>query len=653
MQELDRLIAHHDYRYYVLSSPEISDKEYDLLFKELQTLEKQYPQFTDPHSPTQRLPITLDKYLPKARHHRQMLSLSNTYTTQEITEFLDRAQKGLAHTPRFYCELKIDGTALELVYTRGNLTTAITRGDGLQGENITHNVRMILQIPLKLPKELDICVYGEVYFDKKHFDVVNHERSKAHLPVFANPRNAASGTLRTLDARDVQRRHLSFFAYDLASSSVGIDTQIEVVQYLQSLHFPTPPHSVFASNAQEIFKHMQKIKKLRNTLSFEIDGIVIKVNDLHDQQKLGNIARTPRWATAYKFEAQEVTTQIISVEHQVGRTGKITPVAHVEPVEVGGVVVKRATLHNYEDVERKDIREWDTVFIKRAGEVIPAIVAPIPSKRTGHEKNITPPKTCPACGSTVVQIKDKADRYCMNHACRAQCVHKLIHATSRSALNIHHLSEKRIEQLYNLGLIRKVSDFFSLKQEDLETLDGFGTQSAQNILEAIEKSKHAELYRVIFCLGIPLVGAETSKLLANHFGSLKKLESASQEELYEIDGVGPEVASSILNYFSYAKNKEEIERLQAKGLHLTAPTIPKKHHPKITGKSFVITGSFEEFTREELKQQLEALGGKVKGAVSSQIDALIIGNEPGSKLAKAKKLGVPLITATEIKDLIT
>lgn len=398
---------------------------------------------------------------------------------------------------------------------------------------------------------------------------------------------------------------------------------------------------------------MHKLEKLRAKLSFEIDGMVIKVNPLKDQQKLGSIARSPRWATAYKFEAQEVTTHILSVDHQVGRTGKITPVANVEPVEVGGVIVKRATLHNYEDLQRKDIKVGDHVFIKRSGDVIPAIVAPIPRKRTGKEKTIHPPTHCPACHGAIVTLEDKTDRYCMNSQCPDQLIHRLIHFVSRSAFDIDNLSEKRIKLLYSEGLIHKFSDLFSLTLKDIENLEGFAHKSAQNLISAIEASKHIDLYRFIYALGIPLIGIETSKLIANKFGDITTLMNASAQDLSEIDGIGPEGESSFRGYMSQEQNRDEIKHLLQAAVTLRAPTRESTHHPDISGKSFVITGSFENLSRDEIKSQLEARGGKVTSAVSANTDALIIGTTPGSKLDKAKKLGIPLIDAQALKRLLT
>jgi DNA ligase (NAD+) len=654
MQVLSETLAHHDYCYYVKSAPVVSDKEYDSLFKALEQLEADYPDLVDPHSPTQRVPVVLDAYLPKGKHQKPMLSLSNTYDPSEVRDFLTRGDKTLGHSPAIYCELKIDGTALELVYSNGILQKALTRGNGLEGENVTHNVRMIHQIPLKLTEPLDICIYGEVYFSKATFEKVNQDREAQSQPLFANPRNAASGTLRTLDAHDVQKRDLSFFAYNLLSlnSVLPLKTQKDICSKLTSLRFSIPPHSILAQTEREIFTHIKKTQAKRNELDFEIDGLVLKVNDLVDQETLGTIARSPRWATAFKFEAQEVTTKIVSIEHQVGRTGKITPVANVKAIVVGGVTVQRATLHNYKDVARKDIREGDWVFLKRAGDVIPAIVSPIVSKRTGKEKKIHPPSKCPICQSEIIHIQDKTDCYCMNMECTAQRIDRLIHLVSKSALDIQHLSKKRIQILFEKNLIQKPSDLFRLNQKDLESLEGFGEKSAHNILKSIEHSKTQVLHRFIFGLGIPLVGEENSKVLAQHFGSLNKLSQASQEELCSLDGIGPEVATSLETYFKNPKTKSELNQFSKLNIHPKPQTVTAASHSLFTGNTFVITGSFEFKSRSEIKTKIESYGGKVSSSVSAKTHALIVGTDPGSKLDKAKKLNIQLITEPQIKQLL-
>ncbi len=650
IDSLRKQIDYHDYCYYALSAPEISDSKYDSLFKTLEALELAHPEFQSPNSPTQRLPQVLSEYLPKAAHKRPMLSLSNTFELDELQAFIDRTTKALGSTPELHCELKIDGSALELVYEQGELIAGITRGNGLEGENITHNVRMIKHIPLTLPNSVTMSVYGEVFFEHHHFKTMNEVRVAQDQPAFVNPRNAASGTLRTLDAHDVQSRNLSFFAYDLFSEAVVPKFQSEVYTILAAHHFATPPHSSIIRSLETFKSKLPHYEALKKTLSFEIDGLVLKVNDLNAQKQLGHIARSPRYATAYKFEAQEAATRVESVEHQVGRTGKLTPVAHVTPVVVGGVTVRKATLHNYEDIERKQIKLYDHVFIKRAGEVIPEITAPILSKRTGKEQQITPPAKCPVCEHPIASIADKADLYCLNPKCPAQRVYKLIHFCSKNALNINSLSEKRIKLFYKEGFVEFPSDLFHLSSEKLTNLEGFGELSINNLLKAIEEAKTVSFFRFLFGLGIPLVGLETSKILERHFESLESVRTATAETLEALHGIGPEVARSIAQFFSNKDNQRWLAELEGIALNIQYPE--KIENLPFAGITVVITGSFEAFSRDELKAQLEQLGAKVSGSVSKKTHWLLCGEAPGSKRMKAESLGVPTLNEKEIKTVI-
>jgi DNA ligase (NAD+) len=653
MRALAEKIRHHDYRYYVLSKPEISDKEYDALVSSLKELERLHPAWLDPDSPTQRLPQTLSAYLPKSPHQRPMLSLDNTYHAQDLLEFEQRVAKLLHRQPEFFCELKIDGTALELVYERGHLTAAITRGNGLEGENVTHNARVIKQIPLTLPKPLSVSVFGEVYFSKTQFEKVNDARLASGEELFANPRNAASGTLRTLDAKEVQGRNLSFFAFSLLAPRLNLTSQRDIYQILESLFFSVPPHPHVFGSMADVLKALPKLESLRAQLPFETDGLVIKVNSLADQEALGFIARSPRWATAYKFESQEASTRIESVEHQVGRTGKLTPVANVTPVELGGVIIKRATLHNYEDVKRKDIREGDWVFIKRAGDVIPSIVAPIVSKRSGKETRILAPRKCPSCQGPIATLEDKTDVYCLNPECPDQIVFRLTHMVSKYAFDVEHLSYKRIKLFYDHGLIKTPKDIFTLTARDLASLEGFAEVSTRNLLAAIQKARTLPLHRFVYALGIPHVGSETAKLIASYFGSFAKVQSASVDDLQAIHGVGTEVAASVRTFFDSTSGQTWLKDLLSQVNLTEPPSSSKTQTPSLfSGKTVVITGSFETFSRDELKDKLESLGAKVSSSVSKQTDYLLVGKDPGSKLDKAQELRIKILDVQALKKVL-
>jgi DNA ligase (NAD+) len=659
IKKLVEEINYHNYRYYVLDSPVISDDEYDRLFRRLKELEEKYG-YVLPDSPTQRIGAPpLDKF-EKVRHREPMLSLDNAFSYEEIEEFDERIKRFLkTEMPIEYTvEPKYDGLAIELTYERGLLRAASTRGDGYEGEDVTLNIKTIRSIPLKIdveavPEEIDIR--GEVYMDIEEFERLNRERERNGEPLFANPRNAAAGSVRQLDSSITAKRKLHFAAYGLGfCKGMTFRKQSEFIKWLETAKFPVPYTFRVVEGVKELIDAIKELESKRRDLPFEADGAVIKVNDFELQKILGIKTREPRWAIAYKFPAHQGTTRIIDIRASVGRTGVLTPYAVFEPVKIGGVTVSRSTLHNFDEMRRKDIKIGDYVVVERAGDVIPHVVAVIKERRTGKEREFPIPEVCPECGSRVVREEGEVAVRCVNINCPAQVMERIIHFASRNALNIEGLGEKNVELFYSKGLLKNLTDVFKLKKEDILKLPRFKEKSASNIIEAIERSKNTTLSRFIFGLGILHVGEYVAKLLAKNFRSIEDLYGVSKERIMEIKQIGEKIAESISDFFGRKENIEAIEEMKRMGLKIENPDYEKEEKlAKLPLKdlTFVITGKLEE-ERSKVEELIESLGGHVSSSVSRKTDYLIVGEEPGSKLEKARSLGVKTINYEEFKRLI-
>jgi len=666
LNELKKLINHHNHRYYVLDSPEISDAEYDNLVKELKSIEERYPSLITPDSPSQRVGAAPLKAFGVVKHPQPMLSLGNAFTKKELFAWYNRTVKLLGTKDiSFACEHKIDGLAVALTYENGLLTTGATRGDGFIGEDITQNLRTIRSIPLSIsgdiPSKLE--VRGEVFLPRISFEKLNKERSLKNLPLFANPRNAAAGSVRQLDPRITASRPLDIFIYQLgyAEGKDIPDNHLDILEYLKSLGFKTNPHNSLFSSINEVAAYYDRWVSKRAELPYEADGIVIKVNSIKHQQILGQVGHEPRWAIAYKFPAIQGNTILKSIEISVGRTGSLNPYAVLEPVSVGGVTIKQAALHNEDDIRRKDIREGDTVIIQRAGDVIPQVVGPVKSKRSGKEKVFDIKKklfskekgypACPVCGSEIYKPEGEVMYYCANAACPAQAQQRIELFASKSAMDIRGIGEKMSARLFNKGLVKDVASLYELRKEDLLSLDKMGEKSAGNIIDAIEKSKKKPLERLILALGIRHVGGETAEILAREFGSLNRLEKASREELIAIDTIGPKIADSIIAFFKQKDNIDIINRLEEAGV-LPQEKPPSRERLPLKGKEFVITGRLEALSRDEAHGIIKELGGTAKDNLTKNTNFLVVGKEPGSKLAKARKTGISQISESEFLKII-
>jgi DNA ligase (NAD+) len=664
IEELRELINHHNYRYYVLDSPEISDAEYDELMQELKQIEVEHPELVTPDSPTQRIGAPPVEAFGVVEHPQPLLSLANAFSYEELMAWHKRASNLLGGRGfDLVCEPKIDGLAVALTYVDGLLVTGATRGDGYRGENITQNLKTVRSIPLSVPKEAPprFEVRGEVYLPKAGFKKLNDDRAKEGLPLFANPRNAAAGSVRQLDSNITAKRPLDIFVYGLgwAEGKAIPDTHWEIMQWLKSLGFKINPNIALCRAVEEAEECHQKWVEGRESLPYEADGMVVKVNPIALQQELGNVAHEPRWAIAYKFPAIQGTTRLIDIGINVGRTGSLNPYAILEPVRVGGVTISQAALHNEEDIHRKDIRVGDWVTVQRAGEVIPEIVGPIVSRRTGEEKIFYMPGRCPVCGAEVMKHEDEAMHRCTNAACPSQALERIKHFVSRGAMDIDGVGEKLCQALFEAGLDKKLKfedagDLYSLTKEQLMDLERIGEKSASNVLNSIEASKDRPLARVIFALGILHVGEEYAELLAENFASIDDLAKASQEELSSISGIGPKIADSIVTFFRQEGNRRIIEKLREAGVRLEsekAEEIKPKELP-LAGLEFVLTGRLESFTRQEVGAKIKALGGKAGSDVTSKTSYVVVGTDPGSKLAKAEELGVKTLSEAEFLQLL-
>jgi DNA ligase (NAD+) len=654
--ELRELINHHNYRYYVLDSPEISDAEYDEFMRELKQLEEAHPELVTPDSPTQRVGAAPVEAFGVVEHPQPLLSLSNAFSDEELDAWYRRASNLLgSRKTDFVCELKIDGLAVALTYINGLLDVGATRGDGYRGENITQNLRTVNSIPLSVPKEAPprFEVRGEVYLPKVGFKKLNEERAKEGLPLFANPRNAAAGSVRQLDPRITARRPLDIFVYGLgwAEGKAVPETHWEIMQYLKSLGFKINPNIALCHTIAEAKGYYAKWVESQETLPYEADGVVVKINSIPFQLELGNVGREPRWAVAYKFPAVQGTTRLLDIGINVGRTGSLNPYAILEPVQVGGVTIKHAALHNEEDIHRKDIRIGDWVVIQRAGEVIPEIVEPIVSRRSGKEKVFHMPGTCPVCGAEVIKPEGEAMHRCTNAACPAQALERIKHFASRGAMDIEGVGEKMSQALFDAGLIKDASDLYYLTKDRLLSLERMADKSAANILNSIKNSKNRPLPRVIFALGIPNIGEETAELLTEHYSSLDELSRATPEKLQQIPSIGPKIADSTVAFFRQDQNKRIIEKLREAGVKLNAEKTERKDLP-LAGLEFVITGRLEVSPRQEAEARIKALGGKAGSDVTRKTSYLVVGEEPGSKLARAQALGTKTLTEAEFLKLL-
>ncbi|RLF37943.1 MAG: DNA ligase (NAD(+)) LigA [Thermoplasmata archaeon] len=653
---LRKEIRRHDYLYYVLNKPEISDAEYDKLMRELQELEEMYPDLITPDSPTQRVGAPPAKEFKTVTHLKPMLSLDNAFKEEEMRKFDERIRRELGKEKISYvAEPKLDGLSVELVYENGIFVRGSTRGDGINGEDVTENLKTIRAVPLRLREANGVpsrlAVRGEVIMHIKDFEELNKKLIERGEEPLANPRNAAAGSLRRLDPKETAERPLDIFFYEvMVAEGVKIETQWDALHYLREWGLKTNPLIRKCEGIDEVIEFYKEMVEKREDLSYEIDGIVVKVNDLADQERLGTKARSPRWAIAYKFPPREKITQIMDIIVQVGRTGILTPVALLKPVDVSGVTVSRATLHNEDYIKEKDIRIGDWVKIARAGDVIPEVLESIKERRTGQEREFRMPDKCPICGSHVV--REGAYYRCTGGlSCLAQLKRSITHYASKGAMDIEGLGPKIVDLLVDTGLVKRISDLYKLRKIDLLRLPGFADKAAQNLLDSIEKSKERSLDRFIYALGIPNVGEHMAKVLAERFKTLDALMNAREFELLSIHEVGPETARSVYNFFREERNREEIERLREVGVKATFARMEKKEGI-LKGKVFVFTGALKEFTRSEAKRIVEELGGTVASSVSRNVDYVVVGENPGSKYDKAKKLGIKMINEEEFKKLI-
>jgi DNA ligase (NAD+) len=659
IEELREIINYHNYRYYVLDSPEISDAEYDELMRELRQLEAEHPELVTPDSPTQRIGAPPVEAFGVVEHPQPLLSLANAFSYEELAAWHKRVSNLLGGRQfDLVCEPKIDGLAVALTYVDGLLVTGATRGDGYRGENITQNLRTIRSIPLSVPREAPprFEVRGEVYLPKAGFKKLNEERAKEELPLFANPRNAAAGSVRQLDSSITTRRPLDIFIYGLgwAEGKAVPDTHWEIMQYLKSLGFKINPNIALRHSLDEAEKYHQSWVESREKFPYEADGIVVKVNSIALQQELGTVAHEPRWAIAYKFPAVQGTTKLIDIGINVGRTGSLNPYAILEPVRIGGVVISSAALHNEEDIHRKDIRIGDWVVVQRAGEVIPEIVEPIVSRRTGKEKIFSMPSSCPVCGSEVIKPEGEAMHRCTNAACPSQALERIKHFVSRGAMDIDGVGDKLCQALFEAGLVKDAADLYYLTKEQLLGLERMADKSASNVLNSIEKSKDRRLPRVIFALGILHVGEQYAELLAEQFHSIDQLAKASQEELSIIPSIGPKIAESIVAFFRQKGNRRIIEKLRKAGVKLEREKVKeaKPEELPLAGREFVLTGKLESLSRSEAEAKIKALGGKASSDITRKTSYVVVGADPGSKRDKAEKLGTKMLTEAEFLALL-
>jgi DNA ligase (NAD+) len=661
LESLRRALRHHDHCYYVLSQPEITDGEYDALFRRLQALETAHPTWITPDSPTQRIgDKAIEGFVP-VPHRVPMLSLDNAFDAADLRAFDERAHRRLGlelEVPIAYCvELKIDGLAMSLTYEHGRFVLGATRGDGLQGDDVTHNIRTIRCLPLRLGLEATDAperfeVRGEVYMERRVFDAINAARAAAGEPLQANPRNLAAGSMRQLDPRITAQRRLSMYCYGLTTEVAGVRTHFEGLRTLERWGFPVNPATQVCQDIEEVIKVCARWHEERATLGYDIDGIVVKVNDLDLQRELGFVSRSPRWAIAYKLPPTEVTTRLLAIEVSVGRTGALTPVAILEPREVDGSTVSRATLHNEDEVRRKDLRVGDHVIVRKAGAVIPEVVGAVANKRTGQEQAFLMPTHCPVCGAEVEREEGEAVLRCIGASCPAQVREHIRHFAMRRAMDIEGFGDVLIDQLVSRGLVTNVADIYQLDLETLLGLERVGKLLAQKLLASIEASKQRPLHRVLFGLGILHVGEHIAEVLTAHFADIDALMAASLDELTAVHEIGPQIAESIVRYVADATNASVLRRLREAGLSLQSSNLRSTEAGPLTGKTFVLTGTLPSMSRDHAEALIKAAGGRAAGSVSKKTDYVVSGTDPGSKVEKARALGVPVLDEAGLMALL-
>ncbi|MBB6447763.1 NAD-dependent DNA ligase LigA [Bacillus benzoevorans] len=645
INELRQALNQYNYAYYVLDNPTVTDAEYDRLYRELASLEEEHPELITPDSPTQRVGGQVLEMFNKVQHESPMLSLGNAFGPEDLRDFDRRVRQAVGDHISYVCELKIDGLAISLKYENGLFVQGATRGDGMTGEDITANLKTIRSIPLKLNDPLTLEVRGEAYMPKRSFEKLNQEKEENGEEPFANPRNAAAGSLRQLDPRIAASRHLDIFLYALANVvNIGVESHSESLDWLEQLGFKTNQERKKCASMEEVISFIDGWVEKRPHLPYEIDGIVVKVDSLAQQDELGTTAKSPRWAIAYKFPAEEVVTTLLDIELNVGRTGVVTPTAVLTPVKVAGTTVQRASLHNEDLIREKDIRIGDQVVIKKAGDIIPEVVNVVPEGRTGEEQEFRMPEHCPECESELVRLEGEVALRCINPKCPAQIREGLIHFVSRTAMNIDGLGEKVVSQLFAEKLIKDVADLYKLTREQLLALERMGEKSVSNLLAAIEASKINSLERLLFGIGIRHVGAKAAKTLALEFEHMDRLAAATREELTSINEIGEKMADSIVTFFEQEEAKDLIQELKDVGVNMaytgTRPAAVSQSDSYFAGKTVVLTGKLAILTRNEAKEKIEALGGNVTGSVSKKTDLVIAGEDAGSKLKKAEELGI-------------
>lgn len=650
ISELRKLIEYHNDRYYNKDSPEISDFEYDIMLRELEELEQKYPQFADLSSPTKNVGGIKSDLFSDVVHSVKMLSLNDVFSHDELRSFIEKTEEQIGKV-EFSIEPKIDGLSVSLEYENGEFIRGSTRGDGVTGEDVTENLRNVGGVPHNIPDAPPFLeVRGEVYMPQESFEKLNALREAEEKPLFANPRNAAAGSLRQLNSEITRERGLKIFVFNVQQiTGKTFENHSESLDYLKSIGFDTVPHTAVLKGADNIVEYINKIGELRGDLPFDIDGAVVKVNNLELREQLGATTKCPKWAVAYKFPPEEKETTVEEIYIQVGRTGVLTPNARLTPVRIAGSTVERSVLHNIDNIVEKDIRIGDKVIIRKAGDIIPEVVRSIPEKRTGTEIKFIMPDKCPVCGSPAVRVDGQAAVKCTGANCPAKILRNIIHFASRDAMDIAGLGPGVVKQFADSGILNDVADLYKITEENVSALERQGEKSAENIVSAISASKGRGLARLLFGLGIPLIGSRASKLIAEHFGNIDALMSANEEEISFIPDIGDKMAKSILQYFGDERNIALIEKLKSFGVDMTQE---KAVSGIFTGKTIVLTGSLENFTRSQAKELIESLGGKVSGSVSKKTDFVLAGEEAGSKLTKAAELGVKIINETEFTDIV-
>ena len=651
MDHLCEILNYHNYKYYMENSPEISDHEYDVLYKELVELEKKHPQFKRKDSPTQRVGGKPLEGFKAVRHKIPMLSIDNTYSKEEIKEFDKRIQRWLERKSGYVVELKIDGMAISLLYENGVFSQGVTRGDGFEGDDITENLKTIKSLPLSISINNKIEVRGEIYMKKNDFERLNKERNSKGEVLFANPRNATAGSLKLLDPGEVAKRDLNLFVY-AGFLQGGPKTQWEILNRLASIKFPVNPIRKLAEDINEVMDFCDEWEEKRKFLPYAIDGLVIKVNSLDDQDALGVTTKSARWMVAYKYQPEQASTKVEKINVQVGRTGTLTPVAILSPVFISGTTVTRATLHNFDEIERLDVREGDKVFVEKGGEIIPKIMKVSKDARKGNEKKFLPPFKCPVCGSSVVRDPEEVAVRCPNVSCPAQVKERIIHFALRDAMSIEGLGDKIVDMLVDKGFISDYGDLYSLKERDKEIKDveRMGEKSVKNLLSAIEESKKRPLKNLIFALGIRHVGIHASEILASRFSSMDELKKQIQKGL-KVSEIGPIIEKSIKGFFDNPENVKLLEKMKNSGVNMESTEEEKIKSTIFPGKKFVVTGTLKNFSRIEIKEFLKQRGASISESISKKTDYLVAGENPGSKIDRAKKLGVKIITGEELLDL--